>query len=84
VSTSLERRADHIAQKTTQEWLELFRELEILAASLSSPASLFDDHHLSAVGIFFQTVDTLRDPVRFPSVPTWFSRTTGRVAGPAN
>ena len=22
-------------------------------------------------------------PVRFPGVPTWFSRTPGRVAGPA-
>src|SRR6201993_3460478 len=38
--------AETLAQRTTQEWLELFRELEIPAASLSSPASLFDDEHL--------------------------------------
>jgi crotonobetainyl-CoA:carnitine CoA-transferase CaiB-like acyl-CoA transferase len=31
----------------------------------------------------FQTVDTPHGPVRFPGVPTWFSRTPGRVAGPA-
>jgi crotonobetainyl-CoA:carnitine CoA-transferase CaiB-like acyl-CoA transferase len=30
---------------------------------------------------FFETVDTPRGPVRFPGVPTWFSRTAGRVAG---
>jgi crotonobetainyl-CoA:carnitine CoA-transferase CaiB-like acyl-CoA transferase len=74
--------AETLAQRTTQEWLELFRELQIPAAPLSSPATLFDDRHLNAVG-FFETVDTPHGPVRFPGVPTWFSRTPGRVAGPA-
>ncbi|OBF80092.1 acetyl-CoA acetyltransferase [Mycobacterium sp. 852002-51163_SCH5372311] len=74
--------AETLSQRTTQEWLALFRELEIPAASLSSPATLFDDQHLNAVG-FFETVDTPHGPVRFPGVPTWFSRTPGRVAGPA-
>ena len=69
-------------KRTTREWLELFRELEIPAAALSSPAALFDDRHLNAVG-FFETVDTPHGPVRFPGVPTWFSRTPGQVAGPA-
>ena len=35
-----------------------------------------------AVGLF-ETVDTPLGPVRFPGVPTWFSRTPGRVAGGA-
>lgn len=74
--------AGTLAQRTTAEWLDLFRELEIPAASLSSPAMLFDDEHLDAVG-FFETVETPHGPVRFPGVPTWFSRTPGRVAGPA-
>ncbi|KZS60261.1 CaiB/BaiF CoA transferase family protein [Mycobacterium ostraviense] len=74
--------AQTIAQRTTREWLELFRELEIPASPLSSPAALFDDPHLNAVG-FFETVATPDGPVRFPGVPTWFSRTPGRVAGPA-
>ncbi len=43
---------------------------------------MFDDPHLNAVGLF-ETVDTPHGPVRFPGVPTWFSRTPGRVAGPA-
>jgi crotonobetainyl-CoA:carnitine CoA-transferase CaiB-like acyl-CoA transferase len=74
--------ADTLKERTTQEWLELFRSLDIPAAPLRTPAELFDNPHLNAVGLF-QTVDTAQGPVRFPGVPTWFSRTPGRVAGGA-
>ncbi|MDR3417260.1 MAG: CoA transferase [Nevskia sp.] len=74
--------AGTIRERTTQEWLGLFRKLDIPAAPLRTPAELFDHPHLNAVG-FFQVVDTPQGPVRFPGVPTWFSRTPGRVAGPA-
>jgi hypothetical protein len=47
---TLERRADQVAQRTTQERLALFRELEVPTASPFSPASLFDDRHLDSVG----------------------------------
>jgi len=70
------------AERSTREWLELLRSLDIPAAPLRKPDELFDDPHLNAVG-FFETVDTPNGPVRFPGVPTWFSRTPGRVAGPA-
>jgi crotonobetainyl-CoA:carnitine CoA-transferase CaiB-like acyl-CoA transferase len=90
---SLELRARHIEsvyalvgdtmkERTTREWLELFRALDIPAAPLRTPEELFDDPHLNAVGMF-ETVDTPAGPVRFPGVPTWFSRTPGRVAGGA-
>jgi crotonobetainyl-CoA:carnitine CoA-transferase CaiB-like acyl-CoA transferase len=71
-----------IKGRTTREWLELFRALEIPAAPLRTPQELFDDPHLNAVGLF-ETVDTPCGPVRFPGVPTWFSRTPGHVAGAA-
>ncbi len=74
--------AETFAARTTQEWLDLLEELEIPASALSSPAELFDNQHLNAVG-FFETIDTAHGPVRFPGVPTWFSRTPGRVLGPA-
>src|ERR1700712_1849795 len=74
--------AQTLLERTTAERLELFRELEIPAAPIQSPDALFDDPHLNAVGLF-ETVDTKHGPVRFPGVPTWFSRTPGRVAGPA-
>jgi crotonobetainyl-CoA:carnitine CoA-transferase CaiB-like acyl-CoA transferase len=91
--STLERRAKQIdtvyglvaqtmKERTTKEWLALFRELEIPAAPLNTPGALFDNPHLNAVGLF-ETVDTPHGPVRFPGVPTWFSRTPGRVAGPA-
>jgi crotonobetainyl-CoA:carnitine CoA-transferase CaiB-like acyl-CoA transferase len=74
--------AETLIQRTTGEWLALFRELEIPAAAMGSPAELFDNPQLNAVGLF-ETVDTPYGTVRFPGVPTWFSRTPGRVAGPA-
>jgi crotonobetainyl-CoA:carnitine CoA-transferase CaiB-like acyl-CoA transferase len=74
--------AGTLKERTTQEWLELFRALDIPAAPLRTPDELFDNPHLNAVG-FFETVDTPQGPVRFPGVPTWFSRTPGRVAGAA-
>jgi crotonobetainyl-CoA:carnitine CoA-transferase CaiB-like acyl-CoA transferase len=74
--------AETIKERTTDEWLALFRELEIPAAPLRTPGELFDDPHLNAAG-FFETLNTAHGPVRFPGVPTWFSRTSGRVAGPA-
>jgi crotonobetainyl-CoA:carnitine CoA-transferase CaiB-like acyl-CoA transferase len=91
--STLERRANQIdtvygllaqtmKERTSEEWLALFRELEIPAAPLNTPGALFDNPHLNAVGLF-ETVETPHGPVRFPGVPTWFSRTPGRVAGPA-
>jgi crotonobetainyl-CoA:carnitine CoA-transferase CaiB-like acyl-CoA transferase len=74
--------AETMKERTTEQWLKLLRELEIPAAPLNTPGDLFDDPHLNAVGLF-ETVDTPAGPVRFPGVPTWLSRTPGRVAGPA-
>jgi crotonobetainyl-CoA:carnitine CoA-transferase CaiB-like acyl-CoA transferase len=74
--------AETFKERTTQQWLELFRSLDIPAAPLRTPDELMNNPHLSAVG-FFETVDSPHGPVRFPGVPTWFSRTPGRVAGAA-
>ncbi len=72
--------AETLLERTTDEWLALFRELQIPAAPLRTPDALFDDPHLNAVGLF-ETVQTQHGPVRFPGVPTWFSRTPGHVRG---
>jgi crotonobetainyl-CoA:carnitine CoA-transferase CaiB-like acyl-CoA transferase len=68
-------------ERTTAEWLELLEGLNIPAAPLRTTDELFDDPHLEAVG-FFETVETPQGPVKFPGVPTWFSRTPGKVHGP--
>lgn len=70
------------AERTTAEWLALLRELQIPAAAVNSLDDLFDNEHLNAAG-FFQTVDSPHGPLRFPGPPAWFSRTPGRIAGPA-
>lgn len=89
---TLEQRAKHIntiygllgetfKERTTEEWLSLLRELGIPAAPLRTPDELFDNPHLHAID-FFQTVESSYGPLRFPGVPTWFSRSPGRIAGP--
>jgi crotonobetainyl-CoA:carnitine CoA-transferase CaiB-like acyl-CoA transferase len=91
--STLEKRAKQIGrvygllgetflERTTQEWLDLLRELHIPASRLRSTDELFENEHLNAIG-FFETLDTPQGPTRFPGVPTWFSATPGGVAGPA-
>jgi crotonobetainyl-CoA:carnitine CoA-transferase CaiB-like acyl-CoA transferase len=68
--------------RTTQDWLDLLRSLDIPAAPVHTLDELFDSPHLHDVGLF-ETVDTPNGRVRFPGSPAWFSRTPGRIAGPA-
>lgn len=74
--------AETFLERTTRDWLDLLRGLDIPAAPVRTLDELFDNPHLTAAG-FFETVDTPNGPVRFPGSPAWFSRTPGRVAGPA-
>ncbi|MCW1427492.1 CaiB/BaiF CoA transferase family protein [Novosphingobium sp. JCM 18896] len=91
--STLEKRAKQIGRvygllgetfltRTTQEWLDLLRELHIPCAILRTTDELFDNEHLNTIG-FFETIDTPQGPTRFPGVPTWFSATPGQVQGPA-
>lgn len=74
--------AQTMLERTTAEWLTLFAELEIPATPINTLDSLFDSPQLNAAGLF-ETVETPQGSVKFPGVPTWFSRTPGHVAGPA-
>ena len=74
--------AETMLERTTADWLALFRQLGIPAAPLRTPDELFDNPHLNAIG-FFEKVDSANGPLRFPGIPTWFSRTPGRIQGPA-
>jgi crotonobetainyl-CoA:carnitine CoA-transferase CaiB-like acyl-CoA transferase len=73
--------AGTFATRTTAEWLELLERLEVPAAPLRTTDELFDNEHLKAVG-FFETVESRFGPIRYPGVPTWFSKTPGKVQGP--
>jgi len=76
------RLAETFAERTTQEWLDVLRPLGIPAAPVRTLDELFSNPHLNETG-FFETVDTPNGPVRFPGPPAWFSKTPGRIAGPA-
>lgn len=89
---TLQQRAKHIdriyghlgetfATRTTQQWLDLLRELHIPAAPLRTTDELFDHPHLNAID-FFETVPSSYGDIRYPGIPTWFSRTPGRISGP--
>jgi crotonobetainyl-CoA:carnitine CoA-transferase CaiB-like acyl-CoA transferase len=69
-------------ERTTEEWLKLLRELHIPCAPLRTTEELFDNEHLQAIG-FFDKMDTSAGKVRFPGIPTWFSRTPGKIQGGA-
>ncbi len=68
--------------RTTQEWLDLLRQLSIPASPLRTTDELFDNEHLKDIG-FFETVGSSYGPVTFPGVPTWFSASPGKLQGPA-
>jgi crotonobetainyl-CoA:carnitine CoA-transferase CaiB-like acyl-CoA transferase len=68
--------------RTTQEWLDLLRELAIPVAPLRSTDELFENEHLNDIG-FFEKVASPYGEVTFPGVPTWFSASPGKVQGPA-
>ena len=55
--------------------------LNVPAAPLRTTDELFEDPHLEAVG-FFEEIDSPQGRIKFPGVPTWFSKTPGKVAGP--
>lgn len=89
---TLQKRARHIdriyallgetfAQRTTQEWLDFLEPLQIPCARVKSTDELFTDPHLAQIG-FFERFETELGTIRYPGVPTWFSVTPGRVAGP--
>ncbi|MGW5375645.1 CaiB/BaiF CoA transferase family protein [Nocardia sp. NPDC003999] len=82
IDTVYARLAETFRTRTTREWLNLLRSLDIPAAPVRSLDELFDNPHLADAD-FFETVDSPYGTVRFPGPPTWFSRTPARIAGPA-
>ncbi len=68
-----------MAERTTAAWLEAFDKGGIPAMPLLSLDDLFDDPHLSDVE-FFERRSTDKGEVRFPGIPTWFSKTPAGIS----
>lgn len=74
--------AETLTTRTTAEWLEGFARAGIPAAPVNDTDDLLRDPHLAATGFFIEQ-ETRHGRMRFPGMPAWFSRTPGRVDGPA-
>jgi crotonobetainyl-CoA:carnitine CoA-transferase CaiB-like acyl-CoA transferase len=77
----LARLASVMEERTTGEWLELFRVAEIPAMAINSLEDLLQDPHLVETG-FWQARDTEAGALRFPGIPTGFSATPGAIGDP--
>lgn len=81
IAAVLDRVAAVMADRTSAEWLDLFREANIPAMAIASTQDLLHDRHLVETG-FWQSRDTEAGTLRFPGIPTSFSRTPGAIGDP--
>lgn len=84
ITAVLSKLAEFIRDRTTAEWMDLFRKAEIPAMPIASLTELLDDPHLTEAG-FWEKRDTAEGVYCFPGIPTNFSGTPGAIgdAGPA-
>jgi crotonobetainyl-CoA:carnitine CoA-transferase CaiB-like acyl-CoA transferase len=71
--------ADHLPMKTTQDWLETLRGLDIPASPVNSIDDLFNDPHLAAVGLFSEMEHPTEGMLKVARFPVEFSKTPARV-----
>ena len=71
--------AEVLLERTSAQWLELMRAAEIPAMELYTTEDLLRDEHLEAVG-FWKRAAVGSGSVRYPGIPTRFSRTPGNIA----
>lgn len=77
---------EFIVKQPTAYWLEKLREAQIPAAPILSMDALFEDEHLSAVGLFrevehpeFGKITAVRQPVNFSQSPARMGRPAGKL-----
>lgn len=84
IDAVLARLAQVFAERDTAAWIALLRRAEIPAAPVRDFEALMSDAHLNQTGFWVEREEDGRR-LRFPGIPTRFSRTPGAVthAGPA-
>lgn len=81
IGAVLAKVAEVIETRSTDEWVELFRQGHIPATAIKSLSDLLDDPHLEQTG-FWQQRETPEGTLRFPGIPTAFSETPGAIGDP--
>lgn len=71
-----------LAERTTDEWLELLGRLEIPCAPVRALEELIDDPHLKATGFFAETEAANGETLVFPGVPVLFDGARPAVRRP--
>ncbi|AOB25676.1 MULTISPECIES: CaiB/BaiF CoA transferase family protein [Bordetella] len=71
--------ADIVAQRGTQQWLDLLADADIPHSRVNTPEELFDDPHLRATGFFRQVEHPTEGALVTTAIPVRFSRTPGSI-----
>ena len=64
---------ESLAGKTTTEWLEILKNLDIPCARIASLEEVFDDPHLAAVGLFEKAMHPTEGEIVMTQLPFRFS-----------
>lgn len=68
-----------VAQRSTQEWMQLLASADIPMAPVASLEDLLEDPHLQATSFFETHEHPTEGPVTMPGIPVRFSRTPGSI-----
>ena len=75
--------AEILPTRTSEEWLALFRELDIPAARMNTLDGVLDDPHLAAVGFFQHMTHPSEGAIRVPGIPVRVDGESGQIRRPA-
>jgi crotonobetainyl-CoA:carnitine CoA-transferase CaiB-like acyl-CoA transferase len=71
--------AEHLPMKTTREWLDTLRQVDIPASRVNSIDDLFHDPHLNAVDFFDNMEHPTEGTLKVARFPIEFSKTPASV-----
>jgi len=71
--------AEHTPSRTTAEWLEVLREVDIPACAVNNIEDLFDDPHLKAVDMFQEVEHPTEGCLKVARFPVRFSRSPASI-----
>ncbi|WP_309610928.1 CoA transferase [Sphingomonas sp.] len=82
IGAVLDRVAGELVKRSSAEWLDLFRNVNIPVMAIASPQDLLHDRHLVDTGFWVER-DTEAGQLRYPGIPTTFSATPGEIGDAA-
>lgn len=81
ISAVLDHVSRVLAERTTEEWMTVFKQAQCPAMPIASMEDLLSDPHLQATN-FWNQRETAEGMVRMPGIPIDFSDTPGAIGDP--